>query len=413
MIIIKILNFGSCNIDYVYSVDHIVAIGETETTNKLETFPGGKGLNQSIALARAGVDVYHAGCIGSDGNMLLDILKDSGVNTSYIKNVPEKNGHAIIQVSAKGDNSIFLYPGSNEMVTKEYVDSVLDNFSANDIVLLQNEISNIDYIINRAYEKDMCIILNPSPFNEKIKEIDFSMISFLILNEVEAQGISGCEECEESISFFKKNYPDLSVILTLGSNGSMFINKTHEVYQAAFLVDAVDTTAAGDTFTGYFISGIANDINIQETLKIASAASAIAVTKNGAAPSIPERKDVLASLQEFKLSTQNNETEIIRQKIETYIQKNIKNANLNELSSILGYSVVYTGNVVKRVSGKTFAQLLQNARCVAAADRLLNTNLSIKEIIEDIGYENESYFRKIFREKYGKNPLNYRKRDVK
>ena len=167
----KIVNFGSCNIDYVYSLDHIVNVGETETTYKLETFAGGKGLNQSIALARAGAKVYHAGCIGEAGEMLREIMSDSGVDLSYIKNTTTKNGHAIIQVSAKGDNSIFIYPGSNAEVSKDYIDSVLEDFEKGDILLLQNEISNVNYIIEKAYEKQMQIILNPSPINEKINEI--------------------------------------------------------------------------------------------------------------------------------------------------------------------------------------------------------------------------------------------------
>ena len=181
----KILNFGSCNIDYVYSLHHIVKIGETETTHTLETFPGGKGLNQSIAVSRAGAKIYHAGCVGNDSKMLTDILQKNGVDISYLKTVDTKNGHAVIQVSSKGENSIFLYPGSNEMITKEYVDTVLDKFDAGDIIILQNEINNVDYIVEKAYQKGMCIILNPSPFNEKIHKINFNMLSYIVINEVE------------------------------------------------------------------------------------------------------------------------------------------------------------------------------------------------------------------------------------
>ena len=175
----KILNFGSCNIDFVYKLDHIVTIGETETSNSMQVFPGGKGLNQSVALAKAGMEVYHAGCIGTDGEMLTDVLESNGVDISNIKKVAEKTGHAIIQVSSKGDNSIFLYPGSNAKITEEFVDEVLDKFQKGDILLLQNEINKIDYIIEKAYEKGMCIILNPSPYNDKIKKIDFNMLSYI------------------------------------------------------------------------------------------------------------------------------------------------------------------------------------------------------------------------------------------
>ena len=116
----KILNFGSCNIDYVYSLDHIVKVGETETTYKMNIFPGGKGLNQSIAAAKAGITIYHAGCVGEDGDMLTSLMAESGVDTAFVKKTSGKNGHAIIQVSAKGENSIFLFPGSNEKVSIEF-----------------------------------------------------------------------------------------------------------------------------------------------------------------------------------------------------------------------------------------------------------------------------------------------------
>ena len=131
----RILNFGSCNIDYVYTVEHIVVPGETVSSSKLELFAGGKGLNQSIAAARAGAKVFHAGCLGNDGGMLKEVLVDSGVDISNVTELDTKNGHAIIQVSSQGENSIFLYPGSNALVTKEIIDSVLKKFGKDDILL--------------------------------------------------------------------------------------------------------------------------------------------------------------------------------------------------------------------------------------------------------------------------------------
>ncbi|MBQ2742676.1 MAG: ribokinase, partial [Oscillospiraceae bacterium] len=220
----KILNFGSCNIDYVYSLDHIVRVGETETTHKLETFPGGKGLNQSIAVARAGAKIYHAGCVGNDGAMLLDILANSGVDISHIRRLGVKNGHAVIQLSSSGENSIFLYPGSNEMIDKELIDKVLCDFGKGDIILLQNEISNVGYIIEKAYKKGMCIIFNPAPFNDGIRNIDFNMISYIVLNEVEAAEMSGFEEPEKSLEYLGCTYPDLRVVLTLGENGCVYMD---------------------------------------------------------------------------------------------------------------------------------------------------------------------------------------------
>lgn len=296
----KILNFGSCNIDYVYSLSHIVSVGETLSADKMETFAGGKGLNQSIALSRAGAKVYHAGCVGSDGGMLVDLLKTNGVDVSNVERVDSKNGHAIIQVSRDGENCIFLYTGSNGMVSKEHIDQVLSHFNSGDILLLQNEINNLKYIVETAYKKGMCIILNPSPINEKIFEIDFNMLSYIILNEVEAKDITGASLPEKSIDYFKGKYPKLRVMLTLGKNGCVYSDGDKNTYHPIFETDVVDTTAAGDTFTGYFVAGISEDRPIEEILKTACLASAIAVSRHGAAPSIPEAKEVYEKLETMR-----------------------------------------------------------------------------------------------------------------
>lgn len=402
----KILNFGSCNVDYVYSVDHIVNPGETETSSKLEVFPGGKGLNQSIACARAGVKVYHSGCVGEGGEMLCRTMEESGVDLSYLKTVDAKNGHAIIQVSCEGENSIFLYPGSNDMVTKDIVDEVLADFSEGDIILLQNEISNVDYIIEKAFEKKMCIVLNLSPINDNIKKLDYKMLSYIILNEVEAKEISGCEHPEGSLAYFKKNFPKLKVMLTLGSRGCVFSDNTTEIFQPAFKVDAIDTTAAGDTFTGYFVAGISKGDDYADILRRASAASAIAVSRNGAAPSIPEKAEVEAALGKLKVKSNDRKKEYI----EEYVRANLKTATLDGLAKELGYSTVYTGALVKKLVGEPFSKYIQQRRCTEAARLLLETEMSVEAIISELGYENESFFRKLFKERYGKNPLEFRKK---
>lgn len=405
----KILNLGSCNIDYVYSLQHIVKIGETETTHTLETFPGGKGLNQSIAVSRAGAKIYHAGCVGNDGKMLTDILQKNGVDISYLKTVDTKNGHAVIQVSSKGENSIFLYPGSNEMITKEYVDTVLDKFDTGDIILLQNEINNLDYIVEKAYQKGMCIVLNPSPFNEKINAINFNMLSYIVINEVELSEISGSADPEEGLVYLKNKYPELKIVLTLGKNGSVFVNANQELRQAAFNVDAVDTTAAGDTFLGYFVAELSKGTDYSQILKIASVASAITVSRKGAAPSIPNKSEVLYLFDKLRESKSSNKNNSIYEQIERYIEQNIKTANLAELSQILGYSTVYTSGLVKNLTGETFSKAVLLKRCKMAAHMLLNTNFSIHEIINMVGYENESFFRKAFKKKYGETLSEYRK----
>ncbi|HEY9575738.1 MAG TPA: PfkB family carbohydrate kinase, partial [Lachnospiraceae bacterium] len=176
----KVLNFGSLNLDYVYSVDHMVMVGETQSSSNMQVFCGGKGLNQSIALAKAGVCVYHAGLIGNEGDVLLEVCKEANVHTEFIRRVDEKSGHTIIQVDKTGQNCILLYGGANQCITKEFVDEVLSTFSAGDILLLQNEINMLPYIIDCAYQKGLRIIMNPSPFNEKLRECDLNKIAMFL-----------------------------------------------------------------------------------------------------------------------------------------------------------------------------------------------------------------------------------------
>lgn len=406
----KILNFGSCNIDYVYTVEHIVTAGETISAKKMETFPGGKGLNQSIAAARAGADVYHAGCIGNNGQFLADILSDSGADISYLKKEDIPNGHAIIQVESTGENCIFIYSGSNGAITTEFVDEVLSKFNEGDFLILQNEINNLFYIIEKAHERKMQIVLNPAPFTEDLKNIDLKYISYLILNEVEAKGFYGTEDYKEFIAYMTSAYPHIKLVLTLGKKGCVYADAENYVYQPAFIVDAVDTTAAGDTFAGYFVSLVAYGRDFSEAIKTASAASALTVSKKGAAPSIPVISEVENAL-DFLTPYSYDESEREKQKkdILKYIDENIVTANIAELAENLGYSKSYTTSLVKKIMNEGFTKLLQIRRCKMAADMLKNTNSPISEIITKTGYENESFFRSKFKELYGMTPLAYRK----
>lgn len=406
----KILNFGSCNIDYVYSLDHVVKAGETQTAYATKIFPGGKGLNQSIALAKAGTKVFHAGCIGFDGAMLADLLSNNGVDISYLERIDDKNGHAIIQVSKLGENSIFVYPGSNNRISKKYIDSVLVNFEKDDVILLQNEISNVDYIINRAFEKGMCIILNPSPINERIRIIDFDKIKYMLLNEIEICEIFGGGDVETALDNAKTKYPDLKIVLTLGEKGCIYTDKNNRIYQPAFKVKAVDTTAAGDTFTGYFTAELSGKEALKDILKIASAASALAVSKKGAATSIPGRNEVISAIEYLVENTSNIKGDIMLRKIDKYIKENLKTANLEDLAKELRYSCAYTGTLVKKLTGMSFIKAVQCKRCAIAEKRISDTDLPIEDIAAEVGYENKGYFRKIFKEQYGRNPLDYRKK---
>lgn len=288
----KVLNFGSLNLDYTYAVDHMVAAGETLASAGMNIFCGGKGLNQSLALAKAGVPVYHAGQIGEDGDILLETCKNGGVNAEYIKKIQGKTGHAIIQVDKSGQNCILLYGGANRSITRAYVDEVLGHFESGDILLLQNEINELDYIIDGAFEKGMTIILNPSPYDSALESCDFHKISMFLMNEIEGGQVTGETEPDAILKKLKEMYPETKVVLTLGSDGSVYQYKEEQCRQGIYKVNVVDTTAAGDTFTGYFIASIIEGMPVAEGLALAAKASAIAVSREGATTSIPLREEV-------------------------------------------------------------------------------------------------------------------------
>ena len=187
----RIINFGSLNLDYTYSVDHIVEPGETQDTKERKIFCGGKGLNQSIALARAGMDVHHAGMIGEDGEMLVNLCRQENIHTHYIWKVAGPSGHTIIQVDETGQNSILLYGGANRKFSKNYIDEVLADFGEDDIVLLQNEINLVDYVIEAAAKRKMRIVLNPSPYNTQIDSCDLSKVNLFLVNEIEGAQMTG------------------------------------------------------------------------------------------------------------------------------------------------------------------------------------------------------------------------------
>ncbi|MBR2382471.1 MAG: ribokinase [Anaerotignum sp.] len=295
----KVLNIGSLNLDYVYQVDHIVQPGETEASFDMNIFLGGKGINQSMALAKAGVKVYHGGMIGEDGQPFLDACKEYGVNADYIKMIEGKTGHAIIQLDKDAQNSILLYGGTNQKLTEDFVDEVLSHFEKGDILLLQNEVNLLPYIVEQAYAKGMQVALNPSPFNEKLREVDLKKISIFLLNEVEGGQITGMTDPDDVLAKMRELFPHAKIVLTLGKDGAKYAEGDVTYYQPVFKVQGVDTTAAGDTFTGYFLAGLIDGMAIPDVLKMSAKASSIAVTRKGAVQSIPMKEEVLEALKEL------------------------------------------------------------------------------------------------------------------
>lgn len=291
----KILSLGSLNLDYTYAVEHFVSAGETISSISRSTHRGGKGLNQSVALAKAGAEVYHAGRIGTDGTMLTDWLKQCGADISLTETDPDiPTGHAIIQVEPNGQNCIIICAGTNGSITPEFVDNALRDFSAGDIILMQNETSSRDYAIRAAKAKGLRVALNPSPITAELVASDaLSCVDWFILNEIEGKALTGETEPDDICKALKAKYPDCTVMLTLGSDGCVFYDGSKRCSHGIYKVKAVDTTAAGDTFTGYFLAVTAKGGSPEEAIAVASKASAIAVSRPGASDSIPSLDEVM------------------------------------------------------------------------------------------------------------------------
>ena len=290
--VMRIYNLGSLNIDYVYDVDHFVSAGETLSSDKMQIFPGGKGLNQSVALARAGAEVIHGAVIGEDGGFLTEILSSAGVDTSRIETIPRRCGHAVIQVDKSGQNCILLYPGTNRCIDRRYIENFLSDAERDDILVVQNEISGLDIAFETASRKNMRIAFNPSPFHSDIKKLPLSLVRWLFCNETEGEALFGSRDIREITEIFITQIPDGDLILTLGKDGSVFKNREKFIAQPIFETKTVDTTAAGDTFLGYFLASVTKGESVERSMAVASKAASVAVSVKGAASSIPFLRDV-------------------------------------------------------------------------------------------------------------------------
>lgn len=299
----KILNYGSLNLDYVYSVDHFVQPGETLAADSRSIFAGGKGLNQSVALARAGGEVYHAGAVGrSDSQVLQEVIAAAGIRADFLQQRDGPSGHTIIQVDKNGQNCILLFGGANQSITREEIDHTLSFFAPGDYLILQNEINEIAYLISEGARRGLKVCFNVSPFTPALLQLPLSSCHLLVVNEIEGAAMvdkSPEDDPYELIKALTARFPDTSLVLTLGVRGSILKeNGLPPVSCRSFKVKAVDTTAAGDTFLGFLISSLSRGLDGAAALQTAAAASALAVTRPGACPSIPALKEVEQFLQE-------------------------------------------------------------------------------------------------------------------
>ncbi len=284
----KIVNLGSLNVDHVYRVDKMIVGGETKACRSLSDGAGGKGLNQSVAAARAGASVYHAGFVGTGSELLLRALEKGGVKQDLLEQKDMPNGHAIIQVDDAGQNCIIIYGGTNRCLTKEYIDRVLSSLGQEDMLLLQNETNLVDYAIEAAHARGIPVAMNAAPMDETVKRYPLHMLRWLVVNEIEGAALAGGGSFEETMANLTAAYPGVGIVLTLGSAGVMFRDGGRSIRMGSARVPkVVDTTAAGDTFLGYFLTGVLEKRDSAEALRRATYASALTIQSPGAADSIP------------------------------------------------------------------------------------------------------------------------------
>lgn len=287
-----ILNLGSVNIDHVYAVEHFVRPGETLSSRGYQVFAGGKGFNQSIALARAGAKTSHAGKVGSDGAWLRDRLQTEGVDTTHLQECDTPTGHAVIQVAPSGENAIVLFGGANQRIRADDLAPAFSTCSAGDYFLVQNETSAVAEAIHLAHEQKLKIVFNPAPMTDAVSNYPLHLVDLFVLNETEAQGLTGETDPEAIRTRMLAQFPDAATVLTLGPKGAIYFDAETLHHEAAPKVDAVDTTAAGDTFIGYFLAALMQSQDPAKALQQGCRAAALCVTKTGAADSIPHLADL-------------------------------------------------------------------------------------------------------------------------
>ena len=257
---------------------------------RLIVSPGGKGANQAVAAARLGEKAYMIGCVGNDayGSMMLDTLKENGVNTDYVSVLDnEATGTAHI-ILAEGDNSIIVLKGANDKVDKNVVDSAFDIIKTSSLVMLQHEIpmDTIGYIIDRCYEEGIPVMLNPAPYMD-IPEEWIEKVTYLTPNEHEAALMFEGMDRDEILKAHAGK-----VIMTVGKEGVVYGDGDDVVHASGFTVSAVDTTGAGDTFNGAFAAARCDGLPLKEAVRFANAAAALSVQKIGAQGGMPWRSEV-------------------------------------------------------------------------------------------------------------------------
>jgi len=283
-----IWNLGSINADLVYTVPHIPAPGETLSSTNRATYMGGKGANMSVAIARAGSRVNHIGALGPDGGWAVQRLLEYGVDTRHIAQVETATGHAIIMVDAHGENAILLHAGSNGEIPQATLQTALAEAQTGDWFVTQNETNLQRTGVSLAKKMGLKVAYAAAPFSADRVQAVLEYLDFLILNEVEAAQLT------EATGKTPEELGIRDVVVTLGSDGADWFGPDGKQHFPAIPVTPIDTTGAGDTFTGYLLAGLDQGMPMAEAINLATKAGALMVTRQGTADVIPDLSEVRA-----------------------------------------------------------------------------------------------------------------------
>jgi ribokinase len=297
----ELVNLGSFCIDYVYSVPSIVRAGETLLGTAPVRHAGGKGLNQSIAAARAGAQVAHFGCVGIDGTWLTDLLANAGVNIDGVRCCEtQPTGHAMIQVGPHGENAIVIVAGANHQIQPDDVARAIARVGREGWLLMQNEINDIDDVLAEARRAEIRVALNIAPVDGREAGYGIDAVDLLLLNELEAAALAHEADPHRALERLTRERPNQHVVVTLGAHGVLYGRGHERIWLPAFAVDPVDETGAGDAFIGHLMAAWFENIPVRDRLLHASAAGALAVCSPGAAQAIPDAAAVQSFLAEHQ-----------------------------------------------------------------------------------------------------------------
>ena len=296
----KLLVVGSLNMDMVVRLSAIPKTGETVTGSDIHYFPGGKGANQAYAIARLGGNVAMIGAVGNDdyAQVLIDNLISVGVDTDGVKHEKTNSGLALIYVGDKGENSIVVLPGANHCVDEDYIDEMDGYIAKTDWIILQMEIpaATVEHAIRKAYSLGKKVLLNPAPAPDGYPDELYGMVNIITPNENELEKLTKMPVSTLSeIMCAAETLRDRgvrNVVVTCGEEGAVLVNGQGRFHFSASGFKAVDTTAAGDTFSGALVVALAEDKSMEEAISFANTAAGLSVTRHGAQSAIPAREEV-------------------------------------------------------------------------------------------------------------------------